>query len=154
MGLFLLGNRILSDFNSKFNMKGGGKMEIYTAKKLEAGRYQAEVVGVKQVDSKFDSSPRLEVSFKIDGLDRPIRSWMNPDLGRETDLGKLVAAVGFDPSTYVTEPFDTYMLIGRRCDVVLEPVEQDGRSWIKVVNFFVIQTEHPVPSGAQGEVPF
>jgi len=99
---------------------------------LRIGQYSGEVHSIREVPSKFEGSrslSRLEVFFGIKGVDRPVRTWMDPDLDFEATFGCLVSALGFDPNEYGAEPLDTKMLVGRRCQIVLELIERVERAF-------------------------
>jgi len=107
-------------------------LQIYKMRSLRVGQYIGEVHSVKEVPSKFEGSrslSRLEVFFGIVGVDRPVRTWMDPDLDSEATFGRLVSALGFDPNEYKTEPLDARMLVGRRCQIVLALIERVERSF-------------------------
>ena len=129
-------------------------MNIYSNKfrTLSAGRYDAVVLGVREVPSKFEGSPsRLKISFGIEGADRPVRAWMDPHLDSEAAFGRLVSALGFDPNAYGAEPLNTEMLVGRRCEIVLELIERAERSWLEPVDFH--PAKKAVPNGTN-DIPF
>ena len=84
-------------------------MQIYKMRSLRVGQYIGEVHSIREVPSKFEGSrslSRLEAFFGIEGVDRPVRTWMDPDLDSQATFGRLVSALGFDPNEYKTEPLD------------------------------------------------
>ena len=129
-------------------------MDIFSKKfrTLSPGQYASKILDVREVPSKFEGSPsRLEVSFGIEGADRPVRAWMDPHLDSEAAFGRLVSALGFDPNAYGAEPLNTEMLVGRRCEIVLELIERAERSWLEPVDFH--PAKKAVPNGTN-DIPF
>lgn len=114
---------------------------------LEPGAYGVKITeiieqpaGEKKANMNFDPKPQLQFQFVVladDGslTDGQTRGWCNATWGKKAKLVEWAQAILKNKCPKEDEPFDTDLLLKRKCDIVVEATPTGGTKVTKLYPF-------------------